>query len=156
MNEVISEAPPRKYAGFWIRTAAVLIDDVIMIIGSLALTYFALYVTYMILRPAPSFGEAFTGGFIQNTCFMAGNFLSIPYYIAFHWKWGATPGKRILGIRVIRESDGGILVLGRSAGRYFAQFLSVATFGAGYLMVAFSVKKQALHKRIAGTVSISE
>lgn len=146
----------RKYAGFWIRLAAALIDDVIMVVASLGLSYFVLYLLFVTLRPAPTFGEAFTGGFIQNTCFMAGNFLSIPYYIAFHWKWGATPGKRVLGIRVICDSDGGPLSLKRSAGRYFAQFLSVITFGAGYLMVVFSPKKQALHERIAGTVSICE
>lgn len=144
----------RVYAGFWIRLAASLIDDAIIVVASLGLSYFALFVLYFAFRPAPTFGEAFTGGFIQNINFAAMNFLSIPYYIGFHWKFGATPGKRVLNIRVVRDVDGANLTLGRSAGRYFAQIISIATFGAGHLMAAFSHKKQALHDRIAGTVSI--
>lgn len=152
----MSDLTTRKYAGFWIRSAAAFIDDVIVVGGSLCLTYGTLYIVYLVLKPGPTFAEAFTGGFIQTVSFAAINFLSIPYYIAFHWKWGATPGKRFLHIRVIHDADSGSLSLGRAATRYFAQLLSVATFGAGYLMVAFSAKKQALHDRIAGTVSIIE
>ncbi len=147
-------APTRVYAGFWIRLAASIIDDVILTAGSLGLSYLALYVVFTILRPAPTFGEAFTGGFIQTVNFAAMNFLAIPYYIAFHWKWGATPGKRVLKIRVIREIDDGSLSLGRSTSRFFAQIVSMITFGAGYLMAAWSPKKQALHDKIAGTVSV--
>lgn len=144
----------RVYAGFWIRLAASLIDDLIVVAGALGLSYFALFVLFFAFRPAPTFGEAFTGGFIQNVNFAAMNFLGIPYYIGFHWKFGATPGKRILNIRVVRDLDGGDLTLKRATARYFAQMLSIITFGAGFLMAAFSEKKQALHDRIAGTVSI--
>ncbi len=149
-----SELPTRIYAGFWIRLAASIIDDLILVAASLGMTYLALYLLYVVLHPAPTFGEAFTGGFIQTVNFAAMNFLSIPYYITFHWKYGATPGKRVLKIRVIRDIDDGSLSLGRSTTRYFSQILSMITFGAGYLMVAFSHKKQALHDRIAGTVSV--
>lgn len=146
--------PAREYAGFWIRLAASVIDDVILVAASLGLTYLALYLLFTVLRPAPTFGEAFTGGFIQTVNTAAMYFLSIPYYIGFHWMFGATPGKRVLKIRVIRDMDDGSLSFGRSTARYSAQVLSILTFGAGYLMAAFSHKKQALHDRIAGTVSI--
>lgn len=149
-------APDRVYAGFWLRALASLIDDVIVMAVSLGLTFFGLYVVYMALRLAGSFGEAFTGGFIQTVNMAAMVFVSIPYYIAFHWRFGWTPGKRFLRIRVIRDMDDGSLSLGRSAARYFSQILSALPFGAGYLMCVFSLKKQTLHDRIAGTVSIVE
>jgi uncharacterized RDD family membrane protein YckC len=152
-------APPpdgRRYAGFWIRAVASIIDDCIVMAASLVLTVAGLYVIYQLTKPAPKFTEAFTGGFIQTVNFAAMTFISIPYYIGFHWRFGWTPGKRIFRIRVIREIDDGSLSFGRSSARYFAQILSALPFGAGYLMAAFNRKKQALHDAIAGTVSVFE
>ncbi len=154
---VISVAPAgRLYAGFWIRALATLIDDVIVMMGSLALTFLGLFIIFVIMRPAGTFTEAFTGGFIQTVNFAAMLCISIPYYIGFHWRLGATPGKRILKIRVIRDSDDGSLSLGRATARYFSQILSAIPFGIGYLMAAWNPKKQALHDMLAGTVSIIE
>jgi uncharacterized RDD family membrane protein YckC len=146
----------RKYAGFLIRSLASFVDDVIVMVASLALTMLGLFVVYQATKPAASFSEAFTGGFIQTINFAAMMFVSIPYYIGFHWRYGWTPGKRVFRIRVIREIDDGSLSLGRSTGRYFAQILSALPFGAGYLMAAWNPKKKALHDIIAGTVSIIE
>jgi uncharacterized RDD family membrane protein YckC len=157
LKTVPGEFPPgRAYAGFWIRAIASLVDDIIVMLVSLGLTVFALYVVYVATKPAATFGEAFTGGFIQTVNFAAVMFISIPYYIGFHWRFGWTPGKRIFRIRVIRDIDDGSLSLGRSSARYFAQILSAIPFGAGYLMAAMNAKKQALHDTIAGTVSIVE
>ncbi len=144
----------KVYAGFWIRAVASFIDDVIVMVASLLLTFFGLFVVYQATKPAPTFGEAFTGGFIQTVNFAAMVFVSVPYYIGFHWRFGATPGKKIFKIRVIREIDDGSLSLGRSASRYFAQLVSALPFGAGYVMAAMNPKKKALHDTIAGTVSI--
>ncbi|MBS1961575.1 MAG: RDD family protein [Bdellovibrionales bacterium] len=149
-------APARRYAGFWVRALASLVDDIIVMTASLALTIFGLYVVYQATKPAATFSEAFTGGFIQTVNLAAMTFVSVPYYIGFHWRFGWTPGKRIFGIRVIREIDDGSLSLGRSSARYFAQLLSAIPFGAGYLMAAMNPKKKALHDAIAGTVSILE
>lgn len=155
-TDAASAPDPRRYAGFWVRALASLIDDVIVMAVSLALTILALYTIYQATKPAANFAEAFTGGFIQTVNFAAMMFISIPYYVGFHWRYGWTPGKRVFRIRVIREIDDGSLSLGRSAARYFAQILSALPFGAGYLMVIFNRKKQALHDVIAGTVSIIE
>jgi uncharacterized RDD family membrane protein YckC len=150
------ETDGRQYAGFWIRAVASIIDDVIVMVVALGLTVLALYAIFQVTHPAATFGEAFTGGFIQTVNFAAMSFISIPYYIGFHWRFGWTPGKRIFRIRVIREIDDGALSLGRSTARYFAQILSALPFGAGYLMAVFNHKKKALHDSIAGTVSIIE
>lgn len=153
---VVNGVGGRIYAGVVVRALASLIDDVIVMVVALGLTFFGLFVIYRATSPAVGFGEAFTGGFIQSVNLAAMVFISIPYYIGFHWRFGWTPGKRMLKIRVVRDADGGGLSLGRSTGRYFAQALSALPFGAGYLMAAFNSKKQALHDSIAGTVSIIE
>lgn len=162
MTAEMTASPPtdsaanRRYAGFLVRALAAIIDDVIVMSVSIGLTLFGLFVVFQAMRPAASFSEAFTGGFIQTVNMAAMFFVSIPYYIGFHWRFGGTPGKRLLKIRVIREIDDGSLSLGRSSARYFAQILSAIPFGAGYLMAAWNPKKQALHDTIAGTVSIVE
>lgn len=152
----MNEGTGRRYAGFWVRSLATLVDDVIVMAASLALTILGLYLVYQATKPAAAFSEAFTGGFIQTVNFAAMLFVSVPYYVGFHWRFGWTPGKRLFRIRVIRDIDDGSLSLGRSSARYFAQILSALPFGAGYLMAAWNKKKQALHDTIAGTVSILE
>jgi uncharacterized RDD family membrane protein YckC len=143
-----------RYAGFWIRALASLIDDFIVLTVSVVFGMVGLYLIFLVTHPAPTFGEAFTGGFIQTIVSAAMTFVSIPYYIVFHWQYGWTPGKRIFRIRVVRERDDGKLTLGRSTGRYFAQILSALPFGAGFLMAGLNSHHRALHDVIAGTVSI--
>ena len=62
----------------------------------------------------------------------------------------ATLGKMALGIRVT-DLDGRRVSFARASGRWFGKILSSLIFGIGYLMVAFTEKKQGLHDMIAGT-----
>lgn len=64
--------------------------------------------------------------------------------------WQATLGKHWCKMIVI-NSDGSPLSLGKSALRWFASGVSWLPFGLGYLMVAFSYQKTAMHDAICGT-----
>lgn len=143
-----------KYAGFWIRTAASIIDEIIVTIGAMILAYFAMAVVYFVTRPEGTFAEAFTGTQIQFIQLAASLFLAVPYHIGFHWKQGATPGKRMLKIVVRDYQTGGKITFSQSVWRYSWQILSALPFGAGYLMAAFHPKKRALHEHLSGTVSL--
>lgn len=68
--------------------------------------------------------------------------------------WQATLGKLALGIRVV-DLDGNRISFLRATGRYFAKILSVMTIFIGYLMVAFTERKQGLHDMIAGTLVLN-
>jgi uncharacterized RDD family membrane protein YckC len=69
---------------------------------------------------------------------------------------GATYGKRLMGLRVVTV-DGRPLSFLNATGRYFAKFISgMIPFAIGFLMAAFTEKKQALHDMIAGTVVVKE
>jgi len=63
----------------------------------------------------------------------------------------ATPGQMLLGVRVT-GLDGGRIGFGRATGRYFASWLSAAILLIGFIMGAFTERKQTLHDMIASTL----
>lgn len=76
------------------------------------------------------------------------------YYTFFYSsRLQATPGKMILGLRVVGK-DGNSISIFRSVGRTAASILSAIIFYIGYLFPLFTEKKQALHDIIASTVVV--
>jgi uncharacterized RDD family membrane protein YckC len=67
----------------------------------------------------------------------------------------ATIGKMIMGI-IVTDYNGGRISVARAIGRYFASFLSALIIGIGYLMVAFTPKKQGLHDFMASTFVVKK
>jgi hypothetical protein len=67
----------------------------------------------------------------------------------------ATPGKKLLKINVV-NLNGDRISFARATGRYFAKFFSAIIIGIGYVMAAFTGKKQALHDIIADTLVITD
>jgi uncharacterized RDD family membrane protein YckC len=65
----------------------------------------------------------------------------------------ATLGKMALGIKVT-DLDGNRISFGRATGRFFAKIISGVILMIGYIMAAFTAKKQALHDIIASTLVI--
>src|SRR6185503_12528829 len=70
-------------------------------------------------------------------------------------KLQATLGKMALGLRVT-DLDGNRISWGRANARYFASILSMMTLYIGYIMAAFTQKKQALHDMVAGTLVLGQ
>ncbi|MDX6593454.1 MAG: hypothetical protein QOJ13_2650 [Gaiellales bacterium] len=66
----------------------------------------------------------------------------------------ATLGRRALGIKVT-DVEGNRITFARATGRYFAKILSALTLLIGYIMAAFTARKQALHDLIAGTLVVN-
>ncbi len=99
-------------------------------------------------------GDTATGVAAQLVSGLAGLAISMVYYAWFHASaGGATPGKMAVGIKVVR-GNGERLTLGRSIGRYFATILSSIILCIGYLMAAFTDRKQALHDMVCDTVVV--
>lgn len=65
----------------------------------------------------------------------------------------ATPGKLALGIRVT-DLEGNRIGFGRATGRFFSKIVSGLILDIGYIMAAFTSRKQALHDMMAGTLVI--
>ncbi|NEP78482.1 MAG: protein kinase [Okeania sp. SIO3B3] len=67
----------------------------------------------------------------------------------------ATIGKKIIGI-VVTDLNGNPISFGRANGRYFAKTISSIILLIGFIMAAFTKKKQALHDKIAGTLVVKK
>lgn len=77
------------------------------------------------------------------------------YYVLFEGRpEGQTLGKKALGIRVVRQSNGAPLGYGLAVGRLFARLVNVVTFGVGLLWAAWDPQRQALHDKLAGTLVV--
>ena len=70
-------------------------------------------------------------------------------------KYGATPGKMALKLKIIR-AEGDPVGYALAAGRYLAFLLSSFTVGIGFLMAAFDEEKRTLHDRVCDTRVVRE
>lgn len=78
------------------------------------------------------------------------------YFGAFTWLWrGQTPGKRLLGVRVVRL-DGQPLGLWASFERFGGYAASVFTGLFGFAQVLWDRNRQALHDKVVETVVVRE
>jgi len=87
-------------------------------------------------------GPTFVIPFIMNAA----------YFTWFWTKWGgATPGKRVVGLRVVDAETGETIDLAAARKRWLGLMCSIATFGFGFAQVISDPHHQALHDRWAKT-----
>lgn len=133
-----------SYGGFWIRFVATIIDGFLMTIGHFAILF--LYIAVTTPDFAGGESEAASGWLMQ-----VGQYLwSFGYETWFTGKFGATPGKMAVGLKVVR-SDGSRVTYLRALGRCFAKYLSYLLLLIGFIMVAFDEQKRGLHDYICDT-----
>lgn len=130
-----------RYAGFWIRFVAVFLDGLILAIPIVAILF------AMGFFSMDSMERAQSNNPMPNLVSMG---LYMLYATFFIGKFGATPGKMAVKIKVIRP-DGSPVGYGRAFGRYFANILSGIICYIGYIMAGVDKEKRALHDRICDT-----
>jgi uncharacterized RDD family membrane protein YckC len=119
------------YAGFWVRFVAFVIDVcIIALAGGIA--------------AAGTMGVGVVVSFF-------GPWLYEAFMLSSEWQ--ATVGKRAMSI-VVTGLDGQRISFARATGRHFAKYLSGFLLLIGFIMAAFTAKKQALHDMIAETLVI--
>lgn len=129
-----------EYAGFWRRVAAALIDGILVGIVSGIVTAIVgainddLNVIVQLLLVVASF--AYYAGMESSS-------------------YQATVGKIALGIQVT-DLNGARISFARALGRNLAEILSALILLIGYIMVAFTERKQGLHDMIAGTLVVKK
>ena len=137
-----------RYAGFWIRVLALIIDSVILGIVLLPLSLAMQFSLRSHLNPAhPDFGPLFAAYFTFAPIFML---LRGAYFTFFVGKFGATPGKMALKLRVVNP-DGSPVGYAKACGRYFSLMVSFLCCYIGVLMVAWDPEKRGLHDRMCNT-----
>ena len=136
----------QSYAGLWRRFVAYIIDACIILTASFVIiTAFVAIITAFNGVMNESI-EARMEVILRRILYSVGAWLY--FALCESSRSQATPGKLALGIKVVGP-DGARISFGRATGRFFATALSNLTLGAGYVMVAFTPKKQALHDMIA-------
>jgi len=145
-----------RYAGFWVRFIADLIDTTLLTVASWLLELMILGVVYWLGKRAAPFSDAFNPFWLQifnGVLYLA---LAFPYYTWAHYRYGTTLGKKPFGVTVVSEADRLPISLKQAILRTLGYVVSYAPFGAGFIMAAFHPQKRALHDLIAGTVSIAK
>jgi uncharacterized RDD family membrane protein YckC len=140
-----------RYAGFWIRVAARIIDW--LIIGvPLVIIFFV--VMFAAIAPAARGREPSPDPILPTIMILFFQFLVIgvemAYEIFFLGKYGATPGKMACSIKVV-TAERDKIGYGRATGRFFSYILSRLTCYIGFIIVAFDDQKRALHDYICNT-----
>lgn len=141
----------RHYGGFWIRFVARVIDGIILgvVLSVIAIPLGGLIGLGSIASVDPSRSIGLAMGLIGlYTLLNIG--LSCAYEVYFVSTRGGTPGKLLLGLRIIR-ADGSGLSAGQALGRYLAYLLSSFTLTIGFIIAGFDTEKRALHDRICDT-----
>ena len=135
----------KSYVGFWKRVIAYLIDAFII----------AFPVTMI-------FGTVIPQTMMTENIQVTSVAVSMPQVIMLvaSWvyfaglessAWQATVGKKMLGMKVT-DTSGERIDFIKATIRYFAKILSSFILMIGFIIVAFTAKKQGLHDFIAGTL----
>jgi uncharacterized RDD family membrane protein YckC len=137
-----------SYAGFWKRVAAAVIDGIITMVGNFVIGFV--------------FGFVMVAGGTDDPAVLKGmgNILGIilgwVYFAAMESSpTQGTLGKMALGIKVT-DLEGSRISFGKATGRHFAKIVSAIILLIGFIMVAFTQKKQGLHDMMAGCLVVNK
>lgn len=142
-----------EYAGFWRRVGAFVIDYIIIVV--LVAVIATVLGLGMGLPPSLTDTQVAGSGAANsgNWVFVVALWLYYAYFESSAKQ--ATFGKQALGIKVC-GADGQRISFLRASGRHFAKYISGLILGIGYLMAAFTSKKQGLHDMIASCLVIKD
>lgn len=135
-----------KYAGFWVRVGASLIDTILVLIVV-----------------APVLTLIYGGQYWGSTVLFMGywgvllNYVFPAFVVVLFWIYrSATPGKMILKLKIVDAKTNGPVPTARLIVRYIGYYISVLPLLLGLIWVGFDQKKQGWHDKLAGTVVIKD
>jgi uncharacterized RDD family membrane protein YckC/Tfp pilus assembly major pilin PilA len=129
------------YAGFWRRYLALMLDYVV-----LAILTVLFGVAIKAFVESPESAEGLRG--------IASLLLAWVYFASMESSEDqATYGKQAMGIKVT-DAQGNRISFARASGRVFGKILSGLIFLIGYIMAAFTTRKQALHDLMTDCVVV--
>lgn len=131
------------YAGFWARAFAVVLDTIVqcIVIAPLLLYFFGFQA---LMDYNTNLG---------NTDFYISIGLMVAVVLCWKYK-SATPGKMMMGLKVVDAQTLGPVPMGRLVLRYLAYYVSLLPLCLGFIWVAFDKRKRGFHDMIAKTVVI--
>jgi uncharacterized RDD family membrane protein YckC len=150
-----------KFAGFWRRLIAFMIDSTIVtiifivlcVIAGLAFFFGAMSADNNTWLNNLANPKGFSSILLATMVFYVA--INTAYFTYFHGVTGRTPGKMLLGLQVYC-ADGTEVTFGIAFLRAIGYLVSslLGTIPLGFIWAAFDPKKQAWHDKIAGTFVI--
>jgi uncharacterized RDD family membrane protein YckC len=156
-----ADAPSVRVAGFWRRALAGAVDATLL---SAVFLVFDAAVALILRQPLPRLSQlgpdylvdvAVNGSALAEVGLALSGILAFLYFFIFHALSGQTPGKRLLGLRLIDgygQRPSALRALLRTA----AYFPSALLLALGFLWIGFDREKRGLHDWLADTYVISE
>jgi uncharacterized RDD family membrane protein YckC len=155
-----------NYAGFWLRFVALIIDGLLLgaiqfiaIMPVLGLMGIGLATDIQNLESAdestiaPMVGQMMAMAGVTQIVFLT--IQTLYYTFMESSKYQASVGKIVLGLKVT-DMNGGQLDFTKALVRNLCKIISSMILLIGYLMAAFTEKKQALHDMIASTLVVKK
>jgi len=140
-------------AGFWVRSIAYLIDQVI--INCISVIFFvvaliALRTTFYLHPDGPYFKQFI---FLFILTYFTRLLFEVAYFVYFYSHTGQTVGKMVCGLKVI-GTDGKIISACRAFLRWLGYVISFYTLFLGFFWIVIDPKKQGWHDKMANTLVI--
>jgi len=136
-----------KFGGFWERFVAFLIDAIVLVVINSIVAY------SFRLNPSEIISSAGPLIIFKHPIFLITGWL----YYAFMESSDkqATFGKLALNLKITDEK-GEPINFGKATGRFFGKILSYIILYIGFIMIAFTKKKQGLHDQMASCLVIKQ
>jgi uncharacterized RDD family membrane protein YckC len=136
-----------RYAGFWARVVASIIDTVVWLMLTLPMLYLIYGEHYFI----PDVNAPFLAGTMDAVI----NWILPIFIIIGFWvlKQG-TPGKILLKMKIVDAKTGGCPTIKQWVIRYIAYIPAALILFLGFLWIIWDKKKQGWHDKLAGTVVV--
>jgi len=134
--------PAVRYAGFWRRLAAAIVDSMVLM---------AVVTPLMLLFYGPVALQR-SHGYLGLFDLFLNQVLPIVATVYFWTRFGATPGKRLLECEVADATRFDRIGVKQALLRYFGYLASLLPLGLGFLWIGWDPRKQGFHDKIAHTV----
>lgn len=149
MQNNYSKEENQNYAGFWVRTAAYIIDSMIVFIILLVPRFFWL----MANESVTNMNVLFQYTLKDITLYI----LKILYFVILTWRTGTTVGKQLMNLRVISvHSERNVHLLDVLYRETIRRFLCKIAALAGYITVGIDKEKCGFHDMLCDTRVIYE
>jgi uncharacterized RDD family membrane protein YckC/Tfp pilus assembly major pilin PilA len=135
------------FAGFWLRLVAAILDGIIINVVFWV-------VSFILIAAIASSGDSAAIGIASVFTYIlsiVGNWLYFALMESSSKQ--ATVGKMALGLKVVDE-QGERIGFGRATGRHFGKLISSLIIGIGFLMAAWTRKRQCLHDILASSLVV--
>lgn len=148
MTAAAVAAPRSRYAGIVTRATAFLLDIVLLNV-SLAVAATVIGLAVSMLVP----GDAHVSDGVIAAALGGSFLLMAAYFVAFWTLAGQTPGMRFMGLQV-EALSGGRPAPGQAIVRVCGMALAAIPLFAGYALILFDDRRQALQDKLARTVVV--